>query len=137
MSADIDDSGWPLVLVRWHGQVNEALLSHFLARMDTWLERGERFALVIDARGAPGFSPEVRARLLQHMRQNAERTARLLIQAAVLDSVVQRTLFHAVNLMFPRPFPSRAFADPNVARSWALALLAEMPAGVATRSRRS
>ncbi len=125
MTADIDDSGWPLVNVRWYGQADDATLTHFLARMDGWFEREERFALVIDARGAPGFSPETRALLLEHMRENAERSARLLIQAAVIDSVVQRTLFHAVNLMFPRPFPSRAFKEPDTARTWALARLAE------------
>lgn len=59
------------------------------------------------------MSPEQRAALIAHMKSRAAVTTRLLVQAVVLDSLLQRTLFYAVNLIFPNPFPSRRESDPR------------------------
>lgn len=124
MDLQIEEGEWPLVTVRWEGAVADARLNAFLARMDAWLARGDRFALLIDSRGAAGMSPEQRSRLIGHMKQRAGQTSKLLVQAIVLDSLLQRTLFYGVNLIFPNPFPSRVFAEPEPARAWLLQTLA-------------
>ena len=95
-----------------------------LSRVDGWLGRGQRFGLLIDARGGGGFSPEQRREVIAHMKRNSERTARLLIQATVIDNLVQRTLFYGMNLLFPNPFPSKVFAELEPARAWLLERLA-------------
>jgi hypothetical protein len=118
MQAPIDDAEWPLVKVRWDGFVSDTMVDTFLAKMDEWLERGERFGLLLDSRGAKGMSPEQRTRLIEHMKQNAESTAKHLAQAIVLDNFIQRTLFYGINLIFPNPFPSKLFVEPEPALVW-------------------
>jgi hypothetical protein len=106
--------------------MGESDLASFLWRMDAWLARGQRFGLLIDSRGASGMSPEQRAALIAHMKSRAAITTRVLVQAVVLDSLLQRTLFYAVNLLFPNPFPSKIFGDPEAARLWLSAELARL-----------
>lgn len=123
----IDEAEWPLVTVRWEGNIDDATLAIVLARMDIWLARGQRFGLLIDSRGAGGLSPEQRTRLIAHMKSRASRTSELLVQAGVMDNLIHRTLFHWINLLFPNPFPSKVFADPEVARAWLKSMLATTP----------
>jgi hypothetical protein len=118
MLVPIDEASWPVVTVRWNGAVTDSMLHEFLSKMDNWLERRERFALLLDSRGARGLSPEQRKRLIEHMKGHAAQTQSYLVQAIVLDNFMQRTLFFGINLIFPNPFPSRIFADPSEARSW-------------------
>jgi len=118
MQADIEESAWPIVTVRWKGVVSDATLLGFLTRLNAWLDRGERFGLLIDGTGASGLSPDQRKVLLTHMKQHAARTEKLLIQAAVIDNIAHRTLFYGINLFFPNPFPSKVFAEPVAARAW-------------------
>jgi hypothetical protein len=125
MEVEFDESGWPIVVARWVGSNLDADISHVLGRLDGWLARGERFGLLIDARGAGGLSPEQRAVVLAHMKANAARTAELLVQATVFDNLIQRTLFYGVNLLFPSPFPSKVFGDVSSAEAWLRATLAK------------
>jgi hypothetical protein len=118
MLTHIDEADWPLVKVRWDGFVTDSMVDTFLAKMDEWLERGERFGLLLDSRGAEGMSPEQRTRVIGHMKQNAEGTAKYLAQAIVLDNIIQRTLFYGINLIFPNPFPSKVFVEPEPALVW-------------------
>ncbi len=127
MRPPIDESEWPLVTVRWEGQVSDAAIAAFLFKMDEWLQRGERFALLIDSRGAHGMSPEQRSRVIAHMQQQAHLTERFLVQAIVLDSLMQRTLFWGINLVFRNPFPSKVFASVGEAKLWLTTSLAEAP----------
>jgi hypothetical protein len=118
MLVPIDEAAWPLVKVRWDGTVTDGMVDTFLAKMDEWLQRGECFGLLLDSRGAKGMSPEQRNRLIGHMKRNADRTSKCLVQAIVLDNLIQRTLFYGINVIFPSPFPSKLFADPVEAEAW-------------------
>jgi len=129
MGAAIDETKWPLVTVRWEGVMTDAALSGFLVQIDTWLDRGQPFGLLLDARGAQGFSPEQRARVISHMKQRAALTAKLLFQATVIDNLVQRTLFYGINLIFPNPFPSKVFGDLAPAHTWLSSMLAPVTPG--------
>jgi hypothetical protein len=122
----IDESRWPLAVVQWSGNVEDEALSAFLVQMDAWLARGERFGLLIDSSSAAGFSPEQRGRVIAHMKRHAASTSKLLIQAIVLQSLMQRTLFYGINLIFPNPFPSKVFADVASAEKWLLSMLASV-----------
>jgi hypothetical protein len=59
------------------------------------------------------------------MKANAALTAERLVQAIVSDNLIQRTLFYGVNLLFPNPFPSKAFGDVSSADAWLRATLAK------------
>jgi hypothetical protein len=127
MSFEYDESRWPLVLTSWRGTPSDEEFAGMLARVDGWLARGQRFGLLIDARDGGGFSPEQRRQLILHMNRNIERTERFLIQATVIDNLVQRTLFYGVNLLFPNRFPSKVFAEVEPARAWLSEALAAGP----------
>ena len=118
MAFEHDDRSWPIVKARWAGTVSDRELDAALARMDEYLSRGRRFGLLIDSRGGGGFSPEQRTRVIAHMKRQAHITSRLLVQAVVIDNLIQRTLYYGVRLLFPSPFPSRVFADPKAAEDW-------------------
>jgi hypothetical protein len=118
MSFEYDESKWPLVLTSWRGTPSDEEFGGMLSRVDGWLARGEVFALLVDARGVGGFSPEQRRRLISHMKENAALSRRYLVQAAVIDGLMQRTLYYGVNLLFPSPFPSKVFAEPEAALAW-------------------
>jgi len=128
MEVDFDESGWPIVVARWKRSILDVDLAPLLAKIDDWLSRGTRFGLLIDARGAGGLSPEQRAQVIGHMRANAALTKQRLVQATVIDNLVQRTLFYGMNLLFPNPFPSKVFGDTDAARRWLESVLAESSA---------
>lgn len=117
---DIDESAWPIVTMQWQGIPTDTDMTQFLARIDGWLDRGERFGLLVDPLGSGVLTPEQRVRTIGHMRANATRTSRLLVQAIVIQSRIQRTLFYGINLIFPNPFPSKVFAEASAARLWLL-----------------
>jgi hypothetical protein len=117
MDLQVDETGWPIVTARWT-TMKGGDLGPLLSRMDAWLARGERFGFLLDSRGAGALSPDQRVKILDHMKANAALTKQFLVQAVVIDNLVQRTLFYAVSLVFPHPFPSRVFAEPKAAREW-------------------
>ena len=123
----IDETEWPLVRVRWTGRLSDDELSEFLAKLDAWLERGERFGLLLDARGALGFSSDQRRRVVAHMKAARGKTERSLIQAAVADNAIQRTLSLVIEIVVPPAFPSKTFGDLDAALAWLKAQLSAVP----------
>lgn len=123
MGAEIDEADWPLVSVRWSGTITDQELEDFLARLSGWLHREQSFALLLDSRGALGATPPQFLRIVEAMRADAGATGRLLVQAVVIDSPVQRALYHAVTWAFAMPFPSKTFSEVEPARAWLLAQL--------------
>lgn len=118
MDLDVDETAWPIVVVRWVGIPNDSTLTTFLDCMDRWLALGQRFGLLLDTRRGGGLSPEQRVRVIDHMRTRAALTAKFYVQAMVISNVVQRTLFYGINLIFKNPFQSKVFADVDAARAW-------------------
>ena len=89
-----------------------------LARMDSFVARGERFGLLIDSRGSGGLTPEQRGLLVAHMKKNEELNTKYLVQAFVADDLIARTLYWGVQLISPAPFPTKVFRDFEAARAW-------------------
>jgi hypothetical protein len=127
MDLDIDETAWPIVVVRWVGIPKDSTLSTFLGCMDSWLAGGQRFGLLMDTRAGGALSPEQRVRVINHMKAHSALTAKRYVQAIVISNVVQRTLFYGINVIFKNPFPSKIFPDVDSARAW-LASELEKPA---------
>ena len=125
MGFTVDDTEWPLVVIRWEDELTEAGLHAALRRMDEFLARKEVFGVLVDLRHGESFAPEHRVILVAHMKANAALTAKYLIQAVVVESLFQRTLYYAVSLISRSPFPSRIFSEPAPAREWLLEMLRE------------
>src|SRR5688572_31624686 len=60
MGFEFDDRSWPIVRARWAGTSSDRDVDAALGRIDEYLNREERFGLLIDSRGGGGFSPEDR-----------------------------------------------------------------------------
>ena len=123
----VDDAAWPLVTMRWQGSVTDGAVAEFLVQMDRWLDRGERFGLLLDTRGSRGLTPDQRGVLLAYMKRRADATHRLLVQAVVIDNQIIRALYAAFNWIFPMRFVTSTFSDPDTARTWLLAQLSATP----------
>lgn len=128
MSIEIAESEWPMVVVTVRGSLTDEQFSSVLTRMDVWLSREQRFALLLDTRGGGGFSPEQRVLVLDYMKRKAELTQRYLIQAMVIDNLAMRTVFYGINLLFPNRFESKVFAEMEDARAWLVSRLHAPPA---------
>lgn len=115
---EVDESGWPIVGVRWTGEVTDGDLGEFFAHLDGWLARGQRFGLLLDARDGSDLNGPQRARVLAHMRATAEKSGTLLVQAFIQDKAVHRVLYTVMSAIFPLPFPSKMFPEPESARIW-------------------
>lgn len=118
MAIETDDSKFPRVIARWTGELSDANLTALLQQLDAWLARGGPVALLIDARGATGMNAAQRSLLVSHMKSARHLTERQLIQALVIDNPVIRALYFTVSWAFPMPFPSKAFAEPELALAW-------------------
>jgi len=120
---EFDESSWPVVVLRWQRRPSDASMIAGLARIDSFLARGERFGLIIDSRGSLGLTPEQRAMLVGHMKQNVELNKKYLVQALVATDLISRTLYWGVQLVMPPPFPSKVFRDFDAARAWVVEML--------------
>lgn len=114
----LDDSAWPIVKVRWSGALTDGELTGFLAALDGWLARAQRFGLLLDGRGGRGLSSDQRRAVVAHMKASAPLTSKYLVQATVHDNAVMRTLDNTIGWMLPRPFVSKTFSDPQLALAW-------------------
>lgn len=114
---DVDETAWPIVSVRWSGEVTDGELASFFAHLDTWFARG-RFGLLLDARHASDLTPAQRASVLAHMKATAEKSGSRMVQAFVQEKAVHRVLYSVMSTVFPLPFPSKMFPEPESARLW-------------------
>ena len=126
---EVDETAWPIVSVRWEGEVTDGDLRAFLARLDGWLARGQRFGLLLDARAGSDLNGEQRAMVLSHMRATAEKSGTLLVQAFIQDKAVHRVLYSVMSTVFPLPFPSKMFPEPESARLWLADKLSSVTGG--------
>jgi hypothetical protein len=116
---EADESTWPIVAVKWRGHATDSDIVSFLALLDGWLARNQRFGLLFDSLGAVGtMSSGQRDQVMQHMKSTSDVTGRLLVQAIVHESPLHRALYAAMSFAFPLPFPSKTFPHAEPARLW-------------------
>jgi hypothetical protein len=115
-----DDSGWPVFRIRLsHFAMSESEFSAYLKTVDDLFLRGDRFALVIDARDAPIPTPKERQEIAQRMRaSHARYPYRLAALGIVMASPVQRGIFTAINWLAGPTYPTRPFRAVNEAEVW-------------------
>lgn len=115
-----DDSGWPVFRIRLsHFAMSESEFFAYLKTVDDLFLRGERFAVVIDARDAPVHTPKERQEIAQHIRSSHARYPyRLAAMGIVMSSPVQRGIFTAINWMAGPTYPMRPFRAVKDAEAW-------------------
>lgn len=115
-----DDSEWPLFRIRLSRfAMSEEEFLAYLKTVDDLFLRGERFALVIDARDAPVHTPRERQEIARHMRaSHARYPYRLAAMGVVMSSAVQRGIFTAINWLAGPTYPIRPFRAMRDAEVW-------------------
>ena len=121
-----DDSEWPLVKEGMSGTIDDATLDRYFATLAGYLGRGERYAVLFDARAARGMPAVQRRRLSERLAVHREqlRTYHAAI-AIVTRSPIIAGLVTAVYWLAPPPYAYRVFADDlPAAEAWVRAQLA-------------
>jgi len=115
-----DESGWPVFRIRLsRGAMSQSEFSAHLEAVDHLFLRGERFAVIIDARDSAVLTPKERQEIAQHMRaSHARYPYRLAAMGIVLASPVQRGMFTAINWLAGPTHPIRPFRAVKDAEAW-------------------
>jgi hypothetical protein len=120
-----DDSSWPLFRIDLPpAAMNPDAFESYLDRVDHLFLRGERFAILIDARKAPVHTANERKQCAERMRRSFQLYPTLLAaMGIVLSTPVQRGIFTAINWLAGPTFPTRAFGSQMEASAWLLEMV--------------
>jgi hypothetical protein len=117
---EIDESDWPLLVIRWpRGVIVDADVDAFLRVSTEHLARRERFASFHDGVRATALDSRQRRRMADHVTTHRKELAEWHVAAAIFaDSAVVRGIVTAINWLSPPPFPQRQFAVRADAEAW-------------------
>jgi hypothetical protein len=114
-----DMSGWPLCRVSWPRVMRDGELDAHWDYLETFLLKGEPFALLIDARGAAHPSSRQRQIMGRRLAQNFQcYPLGMTGIAMVLSSAIERGMLTAVNWVSGPAYTIRAFRTPELAVVW-------------------
>lgn len=121
-----DRSEWPLLRIRMPAAgLSPSELDAHLEVLRALFSNGERFAFIIDARGAKPLEARQRQALGRLLKGSFVRDPLVVAGiGVVLSSALERGILTAVTWAAGRTYPMRAFATPEEAASWLRALLA-------------
>jgi hypothetical protein len=122
-----DDSRWPLYRITLpDGALSDHEFDNFVATLDALYERGQRYAILLDARSAPPLDAKRRQILGERGKAiSARRPERLSGFAVLLSSQLQRGIFTAIQWVARMHDRARAFATVGEAETWLLSKLRE------------
>lgn len=134
---DIDDSRWPLVVFT----VPEVLTAddidfHFEALERRLFARG-RYASVMDARltDPSAFTADLRRHAgAMYDRYKDRFSVKLISEAYVLESSLQRGVLTAIRWLAPAPWPTKNFQSLDEALPWSLVNIGREPTVVGLES---
>lgn len=124
MPIEVDERGFPLVLVRVYGAATDRELHGYLRHMESLIERayntGQRVVHVYDTRGALLTSAAQRKTMGDWMKthdvDNRETCGGF---AFVFESAIVRGALTAILWLHPLPAPHRIFSGVAEAADWA------------------
>ena len=122
-----DRAAWPIFHVRLPRQrMSDADWHKHLEVIERLFQGRQRFALLIDALGAPPPFPKHRKVLGDKLRTWVSRDGeRLAGLAVVLSSPMERGVFTAINWVVGQPYPNRTFSSVSEASLWLREMLGE------------
>ena len=117
----VDESRWPRVYVIWPaGAVSDAEFQRAVERLSSYIDRGEHYVIIHDARRAARPSPKQRAFAADQQKLTADSAARWLLGAAVVVSnPLTAGVVRAINWLSPPTYPQRVFSSLDEAEAWA------------------
>jgi hypothetical protein len=122
---DVDESDWPIVLVRTPVEPSIENTQRLLDATDRLFAKKTPFALVIDARRSRFPGAVVRRMLAEYQRDHEDEFRRYVVaDANVVSSPMLRGVVTAVNWLAPPTHPVRTFESVGEALVWAREQLA-------------
>ena len=119
-SVSIDDSLWPLRLVRFVGVATPQQFEHYLGEMDACLRRGERFVCVLDISQGGAPTQEQRQRQANWLKESEPLMRQVELGVAfVVTSPVIRLALSTIFYFKPMPIPYRVTDRLVSAAEWA------------------
>jgi hypothetical protein len=124
-SVSIDDSLWPLRVVRFVGPTTLEQFDQYLQGASACLRRGEKFISILDlTRGVP--TPEMRQRQAAWIQENDDLLRELHLGVAfVVTSHLMRLALSAIFYFKSMPIPYVVTAQVSEAALWAISRLEE------------
>jgi len=121
----IDESGWPLVHVRWAGHVSGDDIDAHFDEMLAVVARGQRFGLVMSIAELDNPTAALRRRAADRLKASAAAAAGVIVcNGHVVASTTVRGILTAIYWLSPPPFPTKVFTDPKEAEGWVRSQLA-------------
>lgn len=131
----IDDSLWPIRIVRFVGVATLAQFEHYLAEMEACLRRGEKFVCVLDLTQGGAPTVEHRQRQVEWIHRNEPLMCQVELGVAFLvASPVMRLALSIIFYFKPMPIPYLVTTQSSQAIEWAAQRLAD--AGLAQDAER-
>jgi len=130
----VDDSTWPLIVVRWPPRPRFAQLVEHFDRIEELLAAGEPIGAVVDVDSLREQSLLKRTYVAARIaRIAAQRGGQIVAVAHVADTWLARAVITTIYGMLPTLFPTRDFRHFEDARAWVAERLAQAaaPIGVA------
>ncbi len=135
-SVHIDDSLWPLRLVRFMGVATPQQFEHYLAEMDACLRRGEKFVCVLDLRQGGAPTQSQRQRQASWLKENDALLSQYELGVAFLvTSPIIRLALSAIFYFKAMPVPYVVTDQQPSAMQWAAQRFTE--AGLAHHAERT
>jgi hypothetical protein len=115
----LDDSHWPLLILRMKGLATESQFEEYLAQLEALLRRGERYVSISDATwlGVPPAYQRHRQAAWSHQHEAALRE-QVLGHASIITSPFVRLSVSLLLHLKPLPHPHIAVVDMPTALHW-------------------
>lgn len=126
MAIHIDDSAFPLVVIRYVGSTSDEEFQRYLSRMEELVvARREINAVILDASKADAATAKQRKMQADWMKGHEAALRRYCVgNAFVITSTVVRGALTAIFWLQPPAAPSSVFGSFAAAEAWALEQLA-------------
>jgi hypothetical protein len=125
-SITIDDSQWPLLLIRFNGDPSPGHFAHYLASMSFYLQREEHFVCILDASLVRSATSEQRQLQAAWIREHVVLLRQWMLGSAhVITSPVIRLVTSLILHLQPLPTPHIVVPRMSEAVTWALGRMEE------------
>ena len=119
MRLQIDDSGWPVVVVTTPRHVMEAREhTEYLDRLSSFHTRGQMFGFVFDVRQSPPPPAEQRRQLAERIDHDAKLYGRKAPCALVVATGIQSGVVKVIQWLMREPHPIQVFTSVEAAKQW-------------------
>lgn len=114
-----DEANGPLFRMTYQGVCDDAEWQAHIDQMSEWARRGDKYAVLIDARQVGRVSPVQRKSIVEWINRDRQHlTTNCSAGALIFSSPIQHGLWTAIVWVTPIPIPVKVFRDAPTAEAW-------------------